>query len=114
VRGLDQIEADPGSARPLPGGRTREGLHTDGKAIKELAGRYGIHRLTGTSILRGLGIDLRQKGLTDEQVTEACRFYAEGWSLASLAERYGVEHMTVRRYLVQAGVVMRSAHQRCT
>jgi lambda repressor-like predicted transcriptional regulator len=87
--------------------------YLDGTTIKELAGRYGIHRLTAASMLRRLGVERRRAGLTDEQVTEACRLYPEGWSLARLAERYGVDDMTVRRYLLLAGVVMRSPHVRC-
>jgi hypothetical protein len=65
-----------------------------------------------TAILHRLDVDLRQRGLTDEQVAEACRLYPEGWSLARLAERYDVDDMTVRRYLLLAGVVMRSPHER--
>jgi hypothetical protein len=43
--------------------------------------------------------------LTDEQVAEACRLYPEGWSLARLAERFDVDDMTVRRYLLLAGAI---------
>jgi lambda repressor-like predicted transcriptional regulator len=86
--------------------------YTEGKAIKELARTYGAHRLTVTSTLRRLGVELRQKGLTAEQVIEASRLYPDGWSLARLAQRYGVHDMTVRRYLLLAGVVMRAPHQR--
>jgi DNA-binding GntR family transcriptional regulator len=64
-----------------------------GKATKELAERFGIHRTTVTAILQRLGIEPRQFGLSDEQVADACR----------LAERYDVTDMTVRRYLMLAG-----------
>jgi hypothetical protein len=60
-----------------------------------------------TTILQRLGVELRQKGLSDEEVGEACRLYPEGWSLVRLAERYDVTDTTVRRYLLLAGVVMR-------
>jgi len=50
--------------------------------------------------------------LTDEQVAEACCLYPEGWSLARLAERYDVDDMTVRRYLLLAGIVIRAQHER--
>jgi transposase-like protein len=86
--------------------------YQSGKATKELAERYGIHRATVTAILHRLGVDLRQRRLTDEQVAEACQLYPEGWSLARLAERYDVDDMTVRRYVLLAGVVMRSPHER--
>jgi DNA-binding IclR family transcriptional regulator len=83
-----------------------------GEVTKELAERFGIHPATVTNILHRLGVDLHQRGLTDSQVAEACRVYPAGWSLARLAERYDVDDMTVRRYLLQAGVVMRSPHER--
>jgi DNA-binding IclR family transcriptional regulator len=83
-----------------------------GKATKELADRFGLHRATVTNILHRLGVEPRQFGLSDEEVAEGCRLYPEGWSLARLADRYGVDDMTVRRYLLQAGVVMRSPHDR--
>jgi hypothetical protein len=74
--------------------------------------RFGIHRATVAAVLRRLGVEPRKKGLSDERVAEACRLYFEGWSLARLAERYDVTDMTVRRYLLLAGVVMRSPHER--
>jgi hypothetical protein len=87
--------------------------YSAGNATNELAARFGIHRATVTAIRHRLGVDLRQRGLTDERVAEACRLYPEGWSLARLAERYGVDDMTVRRHLLLVGVVMRSPHVRC-
>jgi DNA invertase Pin-like site-specific DNA recombinase len=83
-----------------------------GGATKELAARFGIHRGTVTAVLQRLGVEPRKRGLDDEQTAEACRLYAKGWSLARLAERYDVADMTVRRYLLFAGVVMRSPHDR--
>jgi DNA-binding transcriptional regulator LsrR (DeoR family) len=83
-----------------------------GMATKELAAQFGIHRATVTAVLQRLSVEPRQKGLSDEQAAEACRLYPEGWSLARLAERYDVRDMTVRRYLLLAGVVMRSPHER--
>ena len=86
--------------------------YRNGETIKELAGRYGIHRVTAASMLRRLGVERRRAGLSDEQADEASRLYPEGWTLARLAERYGVDDMTVRRYLLLAGVAMRSPHVR--
>jgi hypothetical protein len=83
-----------------------------GEATNELAERFGIHRATVTTILHRLGVNLRQRGLNGAQVAEAGGLYLEGWSLARLAERYDVDDMTVRRYLLLAGVVMRSPHER--
>jgi hypothetical protein len=44
----------------------------------DLAARFGIHRATVTAILHRLGVDLHQRGLTDEQVAEACRAQSRG------------------------------------
>jgi hypothetical protein len=101
-----QIRLNPHQASAL------ETAYRAGKTIKHLAGTFGVHRVTVTSLLRRHGVELRQVGLTDEQVFEACHLYPEGWSLARLAERYDVDDMTVRRYLLLAGVVMRSPHER--
>jgi hypothetical protein len=101
-----QVRLDPHQAQELAA------AYRDGNATKDLAVRFGIHRATVTAVLQRLGVDLRQRGLTDEQVAEVCRLYPEGWSLARLAERYDVDDMTVRRYLLLEGVVMRSPHER--
>lgn len=86
--------------------------YREGKTIKELAGEYGVHRVTVASLLRRRGVERRKVGLTDEQVAEASRLCPEGWSLARLAERYDVDGLKVCRYLLLAGVIMRSPHQR--
>jgi DNA-binding transcriptional regulator LsrR (DeoR family) len=88
--------------------------YSSGQTIKELATRYGVHRVTVRALLQRHGVERRQVGLTDAQAAEACRLYPEGWSLARLAKRYDVHDMTVRRYLLLAGVVMRSPHERCS
>jgi lambda repressor-like predicted transcriptional regulator len=101
-----QVRLDPHQANALAA------AYRAGNATKELATRFGIHRTTVTAVLQRLGVEQRQKGLSDEQVAEACRLYPEGWSLARLSERYDVTDMTVRRYLLLAGIVMRLAHER--
>ena len=101
-----QVRLDPHRAKELAL------AYSAGSATNELAARFGIHRATVTAILHRLGVDLRQRGLTNVQVAEACGLYPEGWSLARLAERYDADDMTVRRYLLLAGVVMRSPHER--
>jgi DNA-binding transcriptional regulator LsrR (DeoR family) len=101
-----QVRLDPHQANALAA------AYRAGNVTKELATRFGIHRTTVTAVLQRLGVEQRQKGLSDEQVAEACRLYPEGWSLARLSERYDVTDMTVRRYLLLAGIVMRLAHER--
>ncbi len=78
--------------------------------VKELAAAYGITRQTVSEILRRRGVERHQRGLSPADVTEAVRLYQEGWSLARLGRKFWVDDMTVRRYLLLAGVVMRSQH----
>jgi hypothetical protein len=82
------------------------GRHAD-YVMMERALIIGV-RATSTAIILRAGVKPRQRGLTNEHLIEACRLYLDGWSLARLAERYGVNDMTVRRYLLLAGTVMRS------
>jgi len=50
--------------------------------------------------------------LSPGQLYDATRLYREGWSLAKLRDKFGVDDMTVRRYLLLADVAMRSPHER--
>jgi hypothetical protein len=77
-------------------------------SVKELAQRFGIHRLTVTALLRRHGAELRRTGLAREEVPEAALLYHRGWSLAKLGTMYGVDSTTVWRALRAAGVPMRS------
>lgn len=83
-----------------------------GVRIKDLAGRFGVHRTTVTSLLACHGVELRPVGMSPDQVLHAAQLYRDGWSLARLGEKFGVDDMTVRRHLLLAGVVMRSPHER--
>jgi hypothetical protein len=86
--------------------------YREGAKIKELARWFGIHRNTVTDLLVRHGIELRQVGLSPNQVRDACRLYRDGWSLAKLGDKFGVDDMTVRRYLLLADVAIRSPHER--
>ena len=59
-------------------------------------------------MLRRFDVELGQRGLAASEVATAAALYEQGWSLARLSERYAVDDMTVRRYLLLAGVAMRS------
>jgi hypothetical protein len=83
-----------------------------GAKIKDLARRFDVHRTTVTSLLCRHGIERRPVGLSPDQARDAARLYGDGWSPARLGEKFGVDDMTVRRYLLLAGVVMRSPHER--
>ena len=80
--------------------------------VKDLAKKFGVHRLTVTAHLQRHGVELRQVGLAPEDITTAALLYGQGWSLARLGERYSVDSTTVWRALRAAGVEMRSSSQR--
>ena len=60
-----QLRLDPDQAAALAM------AYRAGEATKELAAHFGIHRATVTALLHRLGVDLRQRGLTDAQSAEA-------------------------------------------
>ncbi len=83
-----------------------------GADMRELAGRWGVHRTTVAGHLRRAGAELRRQGLSDEQLSEAVRLYGEGWSLQRLSERYGCDAETVRARLKKRNVVRRQPWER--
>jgi transposase len=101
-----QIRLGPRQANALAA------AYRDGKTIKELAQRYGVHRTTVSALLRLFDVEIRQRGLSANEVTAAARLYVQGWSLARLGSKYGVDSTTVWRALRAAGVVMRPPSHR--
>jgi hypothetical protein len=83
-----------------------------GAQAKELAIRLQVNRHTVAAALERAGVQPRARGLTPAQVAQACRLYRDGWSLARIGETHAVTANTVRRYLLLAGVAMRSPNER--
>ena len=83
-----------------------------GAKIKDLAQRFGVHRTTVTCLLRRHNVQPRPVGLSPGQLNDTTRLYREGWSLAKLGDKFGVDDMTERRYLLLADVAIRSPHKR--
>jgi hypothetical protein len=83
-----------------------------GAPANELARQFGVHRHKVAALLQRHGVGLRTVGISEDQVIDAPRLFREGWSLARLGDKFGVADMTVRRYLLLAGVVMRSPNER--
>jgi hypothetical protein len=48
----------------------------------ELARDFGVHPTTVTATLKRAGIEIRQRGLTSDQIDESEKLYLEGQSLA--------------------------------
>ncbi|MFL6116195.1 MAG: terminase gpP N-terminus-related DNA-binding protein [Catenulispora sp.] len=72
-----------------------------------LATQFGIHRETAGKYLQARGIDTWDVGFGSEQIKDAAELYRQGWSLAQLSEKFGINDGTVRARLLEVGVAMR-------
>lgn len=65
-----------------------------------LSRKYGIGENTVLTRLKEAGVDVRHQGQPDPQaMAEMVALRADGWTLSSLGERYGVTRQTVARRL---------------
>ncbi len=78
-----------------------------GGTIDELATRFSVHRTTVMGHLTRLDVARRRRGLSAEQIGDAAKLYAQGWSLARVGERFAVSGETVRVAFQKAGVAIR-------
>lgn len=83
-----------------------------GSTVYELAEEFGIERRTVSAILHRHDVPMRRRGLTNEQVEDAERFYEQGWSLARIGNHMDVTADTVRKRLLERGVTMRDTQGR--
>lgn len=86
--------------------------YREGATIRQLAIKHRIGRETVSKILKQQSVKLRNTGLTPEQIDEAVRLYANGWSLARIGHRFSADGKTVWSRLTERGVKMRDAHDR--
>jgi hypothetical protein len=86
--------------------------YEQGALVKELAQRFGVHRVTVTALLQRHGVELRRSGLVPEVIPVVARMYSQGWSCARLGELFGADASTVWRALHAAGVKMRPSNGR--
>jgi DNA-directed RNA polymerase specialized sigma24 family protein len=78
-----------------------------GDTISALVERFHVSRATVMAHLRRAGVKTRYNRL-DDKLNEAKRLYVdEGWSLARIAEQFGVTAGTVRNAFTQTGVPTR-------
>jgi transposase len=83
-----------------------------GVMVKELAERFGVHRVTVTALLQRQGVEIRKTGLVPEVIPVVARMYSQGWSCARLVDLFDVDASTVWRALRAAGLTMRSPSER--
>jgi DNA-binding NarL/FixJ family response regulator len=78
----------------------------------ELGEQFGIDRKTVSRILHRHGVPMRRRGLSPEQVKEAVRLHAEGWSTYQIGLNMGTDQRTVQRRLREQGLRMWDAQGR--
>ena len=83
-----------------------------GQTVYELAARFGIHRVTVSTHLHRTGVTLRRQGLDDDGIQQAVGLYGQGWSVARIGTRLGVDGTTVWTALKAQGLRMRDTHRR--
>lgn len=99
----------PRTARPLKPAQIDALIagYRTGKTMKDLAGEFGINRLTGSAHLRRASVIPRRGGLDQGRAAEATRLYEAGWSSGRLAKRFNVSADNVLKALRGAGVTIR-------
>jgi hypothetical protein len=80
--------------------------------VYQLAETFGIDRRTVSAILHRHHVPMLRCGLSDDQVEDAVRLYDQGWSLARIGEQMDVTADTVRKRLLERGVIMRDPQGR--
>lgn len=78
-----------------------------GSTVRQLSAEFGVSRATVSAHLERQGLPRRYNRLSGDALAEAGRLYGDGWSLARLGERYGLDAGTVRRALLKSGVQTR-------
>jgi DNA-binding CsgD family transcriptional regulator len=86
--------------------------YQSGQTVYELADRFKIHRVTVSAHLHRHGIPMRRQGLDAAGIGHAVRLYEDGWSVARIGERLGVDGTTVWTAIKAQGTRMRDTHGR--
>jgi AraC-like DNA-binding protein len=80
-----------------------------GAKINELATEFAINRNTVMKHVERAGAP-RRRNLIRDHLDEARRLYDQGWSLAKVAEHFGVDPGTVGYAFSKAGIPRRDTH----
>ncbi|MFC1421041.1 hypothetical protein [Streptacidiphilus cavernicola] len=83
-----------------------------GATVYQLADRFEINRRTVGEILKRQKVKTRWQLLTEADVDEAERLYAQGLSLARIGKQLDVSGGAVRLRLLRRGVQLRDRHDR--
>ena len=83
-----------------------------GSTVYQLAEQFKINRRTVGEILKRHNVKTRWQRLTETDVDEAERLYAQGLSLARIGKQLDVSGGAVRLRLLRRGVQLRDRHDR--
>jgi hypothetical protein len=80
--------------------------------LREVAAKFGVSRNTLTRCLRGDGIEIRRRPMSDEEVDQAVMLYQEGKSLVAIGQALSFSGGTIGSVLRKREVQMRDTHGR--
>lgn len=83
-----------------------------GASSTALMKKYQLGKGTVLKLLREAGVIRPQNKLSAEQLDEAVKLYAQGWSLVRLGEHFGFDQSTLWLRFKELGVPMREAWER--
>ena len=78
-----------------------------GTSSKRLAADYHVDIRRLLALLRNHGIEVRRQPPTEEQLARAAELYAEGLSVAAVANKLGLSATTLTNHLRKSGVALR-------
>ncbi|MFB8276988.1 helix-turn-helix domain-containing protein [Nocardia colli] len=81
--------------------------YRDGISTIQLCEQHQLSKGGLLKILREQGVKMRKQPLSEAQIKQAARLYAEGQSLRAVATELGSSFSTVREALLAQGVEMR-------
>ncbi|WP_280448596.1 helix-turn-helix domain-containing protein [Nocardia brasiliensis] len=82
-----------------------------GTPTPELCQRYELSKGGVLKVLADQGVAMRRQGLTDDQISQAIKLYADGNSLRAIARQLDSAPSTIRDALLACGVTMRPARK---
>lgn len=80
--------------------------------VKTIGVKYGVHRGTVSELARRDGVSVRTPVLGDERRTRAASLYADGMTLAQVAEYMGIGDEAVRKAVLWEGGQIRPRGRR--
>jgi DNA-directed RNA polymerase specialized sigma24 family protein len=84
-----------------------------GASERELAEQLKLHRTTVMRHLAIQGVAIRSpRKLSEDQVLMTAELYSQGWTLAELGSRFGVNERTVGSSLKRTGITLRPKGRR--